>query len=326
MADSALRLVAILQKIPRSPRKVGLGDIRSYLSELGLTVTDRTIQRDLEKLSELFPLEVDTRSKPYGWSFMSSAKTSMPSLHPYEALTMLMAGKFLGDSLPSSLNEYLFYQKYQATAALEPYQNKKLKKWMDKIAFVSEGFNLKKADIEKSVIESVYDAILHDKKLIIDYKDKMQQEVHPLGLILKERHIYLVCTFWEFEKPVQIALDRIKKITVLDDRIKAPQGFSLDKFINNGQSNLMLSEESIFLDIKITKAASKHLLETPINDSQVITPIDDKWNKLCATVENRQDLRWWLLGFGFQVEVILPLELRQEFKSMADRMSENYSK
>jgi predicted DNA-binding transcriptional regulator YafY len=147
-----------------------------------------------------------------------------------------------------------------------------------------------------------------------------------LGLILKERHIYLVCTFWEFEKPVQIALDRIKKITVLDDRIKAPQGFSLDKFINNGQSNLMLSEESIFLDIKITKAASKHLLETPINDSQVITPIDDKWNKLCATVENRQDLRWWLLGFGFQVEVILPLELRQEFKSMADRMSENYSK
>ncbi|TPH15863.1 helix-turn-helix transcriptional regulator [Litorilituus lipolyticus] len=321
MADSALRLVAILQKIPRSPRKVALGDIRNYLAELGLTVTDRTIQRDLEKLSELFPLEVDTRSKPYGWSFMSTAKTSMPSLHPYEALTMLMAGKFLSDSLPSSLNDYLFYQKYQAADALEPYQNKKLKKWLDKIAFVSEGFNLKKANIKKSVIENVYDGLLHDKKLIIDYKDKLQQEVHPLGIILKERHIYLVCTFWRFEKPVQIALNRIKSIKVMEEKSKAPHGFSLDSFIKDGQANIVLSEEPISLKIKITIAACEHLIETPINESQVISQIDEKWNLLTATVENRQDLRWWLLGFGFQVEVVSPVSLRQEFKTMAEKMS-----
>jgi predicted DNA-binding transcriptional regulator YafY len=183
---------SVLQKIPRSPRRVGLGDIRSYLSELGLKVTDRTIQRDLEKLSELFPLEVDTRSKPYGWSFMSTAKTSMPSLHPYEALTMLMANKFLSDSLPSSLNEYLFYQKQQANAALEPYQGKNLKSWVNKIAYMPEGFNLQKAVVNPKVIESVYESLLKEKKLCIDYRDKKAQEIHPLGLILRSRHIYLV--------------------------------------------------------------------------------------------------------------------------------------
>ena len=324
MADSALRQIAILQKIPRSPRKVDLGNIRNYLSELGLSVTDRTIQRDLEKLSELFPLEVDIRSKPYGWSFISTAKTTMPSLHPYEALTMLMAGKYLGKILPSSRNEYLFHQKYQAMAALEPYQSKKLKKWMEKIAFASDGFILQKAEIDKSVIESVYDALLHDKKLLIDYRNKAEQEVHPLGLILKERHIYLVCTFWNFDNPVQIALDRIKSVKVMDEKVNTPKSFSLNNFIKNGHANLVLTDEPIHLEIKITTAASEHLIETPINDGQLITSIDDKWNLLSATVENRQELRWWLLGFGQQIEVISPLELRNEFKCIADKMSANY--
>ena len=324
MADSALRQVAILQKIPRSPRRVGLGDIRSYLSELGLKVTDRTIQRDLEKLSELFPLEVDTRNKPYGWSFMSTAKTSMPSLHPYEALTMLMANKFLSDSLPSSLNEYLFYQKQQANAALEPYQGKNLKSWVNKIAYMPEGFNLQKAVVKPKVIESVYESLLKEKKLCIDYRDKQAQEIHPLGLILRSRHIYLVCTFWSFEKPVQIALDRITKADVLEERCESPKEFKLDEFIQDGKADLKIGQGAIELEINITKAASKHLIETPINQSQVITMIDDKWNYLTVTVENRQDLRWWILGFGHQVEVISPSELRQEFKSIADRMSTLY--
>lgn len=324
VADSALRQVAMLQKIPRSPRKVGLSDIRSYLFELGLKVTDRTIQRDLEKLSELFPLEVDTRSKPYGWSYMSTAKTSMPSLHPYEALTILMANKFLSDSLPSSLSEYLFYQKQQAKAALEPYQGKNLKSWVDKIAYMPEGFNLQKAVVNPKVIESVYEALLKEKKLCIDYRDKLAQEIHPLGLILRSRHIYLVCTFWSFEKPVQIALDRVTKVDILEVQSESPKGFKLDEFIQNGKADLKVGQGTIELEIKITKAASKHLIETPINDSQVISSIDDKWNMLCATVENRQDLRWWLLGFGHQVEVVSPVELRQEFKNMADRMSANY--
>jgi predicted DNA-binding transcriptional regulator YafY len=324
VADSALRLVAILQKIPRSPRRVGLGDIRSYLSELGLKVTDRTIQRDLEKLSELFPLEVDTRSKPYGWSFMSTAKTSMPSLHPYEALTMLMANKFLSDSLPSSLNEYLFYQKQQANAALEPYQGKNLKSWVNKIAYMPEGFNLQKAVVNPKVIESVYESLLKEKKLCIDYRDKKAQEIHPLGLILRSRHIYLVCTFWSFEKPVQIALDRITQVDVLEMQSEIPKGFKLVKFIEDGEANFKVKQGTIELEINITKAASKHLIETPINKSQLISSIDDKWDYLTVTIDNRQDLRWWLLGFGHQVEVISPSELRQEFKNMADKMSEHY--
>ncbi len=57
MADSKLRLILILQQIPRAPRKVTTRDLRSYLArDHQLEVDIRTIQRDLEQLSTKFDL------------------------------------------------------------------------------------------------------------------------------------------------------------------------------------------------------------------------------------------------------------------------------
>jgi predicted DNA-binding transcriptional regulator YafY len=39
-----------------------------------------------------------------------------------------------------------------------------------------------------------------------------------------------------------------------------------------------------------------------------------------ATVQDTQQLRWWLLGFGDQVEVVEPGELRNEFLQVAKGM------
>ena len=70
MSDTILRQWAMLRNIPHAPRRITTSVLRDRLIEEGYRVDIRTVQRDLGKLSLLFPLISDGRSRPYAWSWM----------------------------------------------------------------------------------------------------------------------------------------------------------------------------------------------------------------------------------------------------------------
>ena len=74
MADAMLRQWSLLRSIPRSPRRVDTTTLLRRLHEDGFKVGQRTVQRDLHRLSEIFPLVLDKRSIPFGWSWMRQAE------------------------------------------------------------------------------------------------------------------------------------------------------------------------------------------------------------------------------------------------------------
>ncbi len=74
MADAMLRQWSLLRSIPRSPRRVDTTTLLRRLQEDGFTVGQRTVQRDLHRLSEIFPLMLDKRTVPFGWSWMRTGE------------------------------------------------------------------------------------------------------------------------------------------------------------------------------------------------------------------------------------------------------------
>ena len=64
-------------------------------------------------------------------------------------------------------------------------------------------------------------------------------------------------------------------------------------------------------------SAGFHLTETPLTENQILIKQDNGNYLLKTEVHDTSQLRWWLLGFGSQVEVIKPLSLRKEFKEIA---------
>jgi predicted DNA-binding transcriptional regulator YafY len=67
----------------------------------------------------------------------------------------------------------------------------------------------------------------------------------------------------------------------------------------------------IKLILRMEAPAAEHLHETPLSEDQVITR--DKregWVRISATVHDTSQLRWWVLGFGDQAEVVVPAPLR----------------
>lgn len=65
--ETLVRQLQMLQLIPRSPAQVTVAELTGSLAELGFVVTGRTVQRDLNDIASVMPLECNDKSKPYGW-------------------------------------------------------------------------------------------------------------------------------------------------------------------------------------------------------------------------------------------------------------------
>jgi predicted DNA-binding transcriptional regulator YafY len=60
----------MLRIVPPAPRKIDTATIERRLRAEGFPIDRRSIQRDLQKLSTVFPIVCDDAHKPYGWSWM----------------------------------------------------------------------------------------------------------------------------------------------------------------------------------------------------------------------------------------------------------------
>lgn len=71
--ETMLRNFLMLQELPVYPRKISTSELKARLQSVGFETTIRTIQRDLNKLSGVFPLLTDN-AKPQGWSWQGGVK------------------------------------------------------------------------------------------------------------------------------------------------------------------------------------------------------------------------------------------------------------
>ena len=324
--DTLLRQLEMLRHIPQHPHQITARLLTERVEAEGFVVSKRTVERDLLSLSEIFPLISNERSRPYGWSWSKDAKTfSLPGMSPLQALTLELAHDHLAGLLPASLLQTLAPYFKCAKGVLSSGEGvKKLADWRKKVAIVPSSQPLIPPDYSEVIIETVHSALLSEQQLEISYKSREQGETktypaHPLGIVQRGAVTYLVATLYDYTDVLLFAMHRIKSAKVLDQPVKQPKKFDLSKFISQGAFGFEESGE-IMLVVRFTEPAAEHLLETPLSCDQQIEPDQSGWMRLQATVPNTAQLRWWLLGFADQVEVIQPQSLRNEFIDMSQSL------
>ncbi|HET7308171.1 MAG TPA: WYL domain-containing protein [Gammaproteobacteria bacterium] len=328
MSDPLFRQWCMLRMIPRAPRRISVDDIRSRLSTDGYDVTTRTIQRDLINLSDHFPLACDDRGKPYGWYWAENAAVlDVPGMDPGTALTFKLAEMFLTPALPPEMRRQLDPHFKRAADILKPLP---LRRWTERVRIVPRGQPMIAPPIRPAVIQAVYEALLHNRRLQIKYFSRQKEdqtpreaEVSPLGLVIRDSATYLVCGFWDYEDVRTLAVHRIQSAEVLETAARKPPEFDLDSYISAGGFDIPVGPP-IRLVARFTVKAAYHLHEGGLSKDQQITPIDDKWTRVTAMVADTAQLRWWLLGFGEQVVVEKPVALRRQLAKTAVKMAGQY--
>ncbi|MHA1211602.1 MAG: helix-turn-helix transcriptional regulator [Candidatus Heimdallarchaeota archaeon] len=326
-----LRQWAMLRYIPRMPRKIPASRLLSLLENDGYDVSKRTIERDLMSMTEVFTsLQCDKRNKPYGWSWFGNDIMDIPSMDTPVALSFAITSRFMQPLLPRSNIRHLEPHFLQAEKVLSNTEKSDHGKWLDKIRILHRGQKLISADISPEILDTVYEALMTDKCLDIEYQkasnDKITEyEVNPLGLVFRDATIYLVSTLWKFEHVKQLVLHRIKTATISDKSKRIPKGFTLDKYIDSGEFGYKVTEKKIKLKVLFETEAVSHLRETRLSEDQTIKDQYDERALLEATVLDTLELRWWLRGFGDLVEIVKPKRLRDEFTNMSKNLAKIYS-
>ncbi len=129
---------------------------------------------------------------------------------------------------------------------------------------------------------------------------------------------------WDYPDIRLLTLHRILDAQVMDKPTTAPDGFDLDDYITSGELSFAVGAV-IKLKTVFSKDTAFHLEERPLSDDQTIVEHADDRMLVTATIQDTSELRWWLLGFGDQVEVLEPVELREYFAAIASNMASSYA-
>lgn len=328
--DTTLRHLAMLKAIPVRPRSKSTRQILEELRDkhLDFDVSIRSIQRSLERLSQLFPITSETRGRTNYWYWIEpDALTQIPAMSESTAFVLRLAADYLRPIMPPATLRVLDPYFRHAEKILG---DTALGRWTDRAAIIAPGPALTPPAVSADVQEAVYEALMTHRKVEVRYRGKHEEEskrivLNPLGIVVRTGVVYLVATSWKYEDIRHFVLHRMSEARLTDEPAKTPPDFRLaDHLGDDGPFTYPASTEKLALRALFHASAGAHLTESRLAPDHRATLQNDGRVLVEATVADTAELRWWLAGFGSLVEVLAPVSLREEFQEEARRLAEIY--
>lgn len=322
--DAAFLLLDLLQRIPRR-RYISSSQLLQQLQSAGYTLQRRTLQRHLDLLVQRFPLECDTRSKPYGYRWAEGAQgLNLPTLAAPEALLLQLAHSELAPLLPARTLHSLAPLFDSARLQLERSHPKAAQRWLHKTRRVPDALPLLAPALCPGIFDSVSEALYAEHTLHLSYRNalgrSLQAEVWPLGLVLQGQRLYLVCRFVGYDNERIIALARIQQARV-GTAFAYPEQFELERYIEDGHFGIRRGA-LVRVRFRLPKALAQHLIESPLAADQHCVDEGDSVH-ISATLHDTELLQRWLRGWGeqlreLQIEAVAPAATAGFYESSTD--------
>lgn len=305
----------LLRQLPSRSPGITTAELVVRLKDAGFSISKRSIERDLNELSLIFPLERNDRSIPYGWYWAANACVELRGLSVSEALSLALVEEAVRPLLPGSMLKGLDARFSHARQKLETLSSEnKAARWLDKVASVRPDMNMQAPEVPDSILETVQKALLEEHQLQCQYysahSDRtVELTLNPLALIQRGQVAYLIATAHPFTDIRQYAVHRFRQAHVLETAAEGLDSFDLQHYLRSDALQFG-SAEKIELQAWISSNLARLVRETPLSSDMQLTLLDDG-HRLTATVSNSWSLRWWLLSQGNDLIVEQPLALRE---------------
>jgi len=324
------RHFSLINILPIYPKWKTVKTLSSQLEDSsGEVVTSRTIQRDLENLSGYGITRFSDSPDGYKWSLDEDALHTFAQMSPADALCFVLINKFASPILPGIISPYLGLLFNKAENTLNQLKShSKLKKWVDKVYLEASGQPLLPAEINEDVKSSVYEALLYEKLLDIEYKKKNGEIVNvtakPLGIVVRSHIQYLIIEYKDLQEYRMLALNRMIKVTSTNHKFTYPDYFNLTEYVNSGSTGFAYDSENIAFEAIFKGFAADLVSETPICLTQT-SQVTDKGLHLTANIKLNYDFESWILGLAEYVEIIQPVDFSQRIKKRLTAAYQQYN-
>ncbi len=312
----------LLRQLPSRSPGITSAELVARLQDAGCPISKRSIARDLNELSLIFPLERNDKSIPYGWHWAANACIELRGISISEALSLALVEEAVRPLLPSSMLRVLDPRFSHARQKLEHLSGaNKAARWLDKVASVRADMTMQAPEVPDSILETLQQALLEEYQLHCQYysahTDKVSElTLNPLALIQRGQISYLIATAAPYSDIRQFAVHRFRHLRVLGSATEGLRDFDLQAYLRSDALQFG-DTDKIELQAWISDNLARLVRETPLSADMQLIKLE-QGHCLRATVSNSWQLRWWLLSQGDGLIVEQPLTLRQQ---MAETLS-----
>ncbi len=290
-----------------------------------LEVSDRTILRDMDALSNAGIPIVSDRGKEGGWRLLDNFRSKLSGLNidDIKSLFLFPSGKLLEDL---GLNIQALDTRQKLLAAIPGTFRDEAQAIWERIHIDSSTWRQSKEKVH--ALKTVQQAVWESKKLKIFYEqaDGEQKErlIEPLGLVAKGNRWYLVASRNGELRNYRVS--RIHTAKVEDETFRRPLNFNLADYWEQSKKEFIQNLPQYDVQVEIHPAIIQRINFTGkfVQFIQRENPNEDKWIPATLRFNDQQEAVEFILGFANKIRVISPEELSDKVVSAAMSVIEFY--
>ncbi|MCY6370182.1 helix-turn-helix transcriptional regulator [Clostridium ganghwense] len=311
-ADRLLSIISLLQL----HKKITARDLAQKLE-----VSVRTIYRDIDALTSIGVPIITDQGHDGGIKLLGDYKSDLTGLNDKELQYLFLPPpqKILNDLNIQSLSHHSLLKLIGSTSK----QQLNLIENLQNYIYIDMYSWNKTSETDCFILGQLQKSIWGTREINICYSkstgDKII-ELKPLGLVNKKGIWYLIAID-NIIKTYKISM--IKSLTILDKEFDRPQDFNLKEYWTESTQKFIKSIPKYQISIKTTVETLDHIKSRMFiniiectstgNDIQLILEFNAKWQ----AVE-------FVLGYGHNVQLISPEEVKTEVIKVAHEIIEMY--
>lgn len=298
----------------------------SSLAE-ALEVSQRTILRDIDQLSAAGVPLWGERGHQGGFQLREGWSTQLTGMTEPEANALLLAG-LPGPATELGLGAAAASARLKMVASLPA-------AWREQAERVGERLHIDPVDWYRTqdspkFLREVADAVWRGRRLSIDYESwrgRSRQELEPLGLVLKAGAWYLLARNLSSEGLRTYRLASMHGVATSNRPIKRPRGFDLARAWQESARRFEVELRKVEARLRVSPRCLTWLsnariqaVTLPVQEQAAHPPVRHGWREVVLSVESIELGARQLLGYGEEIEVLTPIELRAELYRQASHI------
>ncbi|WP_132836417.1 YafY family protein [Streptomyces sp. BK205] len=296
-----------------------------------LEVSERTVTRDAQALSEAGVPVYAERGRAGGYRLIGGYRTRLTGLHRGEAEALFLSG------LPGALREMGLEDA--ASAARLKVSAALLPSLRDASRSAAQRFHLDaptwwSEPKTPELLPAVADAVWDDRRVVARYRKgeaEVERVLEPYGLVLKAGVWYLCARVPEASGAFRVyRIDRFTAVAPDGDRFDRDEDFDLPGFWEERAAQfaraILRAEVLVRLSPDGVRVLPHVLDRLSVQEAlaKATAPDAEGWVTVTVPVESEEVAHSQLAGLGPEVEVLAPQSLRARFAADARRLGRLY--
>ncbi len=320
MPQGRLHRVLKILSLLESGRPYGAGQLAEACG-----VSRRTIYRDLATLEAAgIPVFFDREAGHY--RVHPSGMLPPINLRTDEALALVLVASELGGRLPLldpardaaakieaslPLGIRAMVERLARTTAIRPAPTARHRGLYATYRLVQEAIR------RCQPLEAVYISF-HDQ-------GQVRTRLEPYWLLFVERAWYVIGRSSRHRGVRTFKLGRFKRLEPLPARFRRPKHLTLERHLGNAW-RLIRGSPTVEVHLRFSPLVSPNVAEVVWHRTQRLAWDEEGRLHFRATVDGLDEIIWWVLGYGPEVEVLAPPALRERVAEAARRTLALYEK